>query len=80
MNTIGERIRYIRKSYGLTGIAFGKLLGVTQACVSQWESRDRLSRSAMESILRVFELSEDELMADDFPNSMPRRFQQDVVR
>lgn len=36
--TIGERIRIIRKEKGLTQQALGRLLGVTQATVGQYET------------------------------------------
>lgn len=36
--TLGQKIRHIRLLNGLSGKAFGELLGVTKATISQWEN------------------------------------------
>jgi len=37
METMGERIRQLRKARGFTQEAFAKRVGVTKSAVSQWE-------------------------------------------
>ena len=37
METMGDRIRQLRKARGLTQEGFGKAVGVTKSAVSQWE-------------------------------------------
>lgn len=37
METMGDRIRQLRKARGLTQDAFAKQVGVTKSAVSQWE-------------------------------------------
>src|SRR5689334_18093764 len=37
METMGDRIRQLRKARGLTQEAFAELVGVTKSAVSQWE-------------------------------------------
>lgn len=38
MNTLGERIKHLRKSKELTLIAIAERMGVTEATVQRWES------------------------------------------
>lgn len=54
METIGNRISKARKLRDLTGLELGKLLGVKQSVISQWETGSR-SRPRIDTLKRIAE-------------------------
>ena len=58
--TISERLKTIRKDKGLTLKQFGKMIGITDASVSQMETgKSGLSNQTIHSICREFGVSEE---------------------
>ena len=58
--TVGERVKTIRKEYGLTMDRFGKRLGITKAGISRIESGvTNLTPQMAKSIAREFGISEE---------------------
>lgn len=58
MNTIGERVKAIRKSLGLTQTEFGEKVGITKGTLSALESgAGGLSNHVHRSILREFNVN-----------------------
>jgi len=52
---IGERLKYIRKSEGLTQAEFGAKLGVSESAISNYESEKRpLSDSLIKLVCKTF--------------------------
>lgn len=39
--TMGERIKALRKEYGMTQLALANALGITKGTVSTWENNSR---------------------------------------
>lgn len=61
--TLNENIKRLRVAQGLNQVAFGKLLGVTKQCVSNWENDNVLP--SIEMLMRmadVFCVSTDYLL------------------
>ena len=59
MNTIGERVRAIRKSNKLTVVAFGERIGITNPSVSNIENgKTNPSDQTIRSICREFGVNE----------------------
>lgn len=56
MKTIGDRIRSVRESLGLTGEEFGKKLNVTKVAVSNWENGNRKPDGDM--LVKIADLGE----------------------
>lgn len=57
---INERVKHIRKSFGLTMEAFGKRLGVSKVAISRIESGDRnVTEQMLLSICREFNVNPD---------------------
>jgi DNA-binding transcriptional regulator YiaG len=54
METMGERIRQLRKARNLTQEEFAKIVGVTKSAVSQWEDGSTKNLK-LETFLRVVE-------------------------
>lgn len=54
MNTIGERIKDIRNSLGLTCEEFGAKLNVKKGTVSNWENNNRIPDALM--LVRIADL------------------------
>ena len=62
-NNIGENIKTIRKTKGLTQKQLGQLLGVSQAAIGQFESgKSNLTIDTIKKIAEALEVSEYELM------------------
>ena len=60
--TMGERIKKLRIARGYTQIEFAKMLGITQAQVSQYESDINTPRPSMlKKIAKVLNISTEEL-------------------
>lgn len=60
METIGERIKKIRKSNGLTIVDFGKRIGVSNPAVSMMENgKSNPSNQTIVAICREFGINED---------------------
>lgn len=59
MDTLGERIRYIRTQSGLTQQEFGRLIGVSQAFLSMVEhGKETPSTPIIRLISMIFEVDE----------------------
>lgn len=59
MTTIGERIRVVRKSHGLTLEKFGEKIGITASSLSTIENgKSNPSEQTIRSIIREFNVSE----------------------
>ena len=57
---INERVKHIRKAFGLTMEAFGKRLGVSKVAISRIESGDRnVTEQMLLSICREFNVNPD---------------------
>ena len=55
---INERVKHIRKAFGLTMEAFGKRLGVSKVAISRIESGDRnVTEQMLLSICREFNVT-----------------------
>lgn len=54
MDTIAERIKEIRKEYGLSQEAFGNRLSVSQDTVSLWERG--ISAPSVETVIEICKL------------------------
>lgn len=64
--TQGERVKKIRKEYGLTLEEFGKRLGVTKVAISNIENGNRnLTGQMIVSICREFNVNENWLCNED---------------
>jgi DNA-binding transcriptional regulator YiaG len=50
----GHELRFIRKYFEMTIVAFGKLLGVTHAAVLKWENNQSHINPATETYIRLF--------------------------
>ena len=60
---LNENIKRLRLSHGLNQVAFGKMLGVTKQCVSNWENDNVLpSIEMLVKIADVFGVSTDYLL------------------
>lgn len=55
METMGERIKRLRESRGLSQTELGKRLGVTHAAVSHWE-RGKIGSIRLQTFLALCEL------------------------
>ena len=63
---LADTIKEIRKQHYLNQAAFAKMIGVTQSAVSQWENDlTRPNSYQLEAIAKVFNISIDELLADN---------------
>lgn len=72
MNTIGERIRYIRKSSGVSQEDFAKRLdGVTRGAVGNWETGKPISRENLQAIASKWGVSLDWLAEGKGPKPDP---------
>lgn len=71
MNTIGERIRQLRKSEGLTLEKFGERIGITASSCSTIESgKSNPSDQTIRSICREFRVREEWLRTGEEPMFM----------
>ena len=73
---LADTIKEIRKKHYLNQAAFAKMIGVTQSAVSQWENDlTRPNSYQLEAIAQTFNISIDELLADnikDIPADVPK--------
>ena len=61
--TLNENIKRLRLAHGFNQIAFGKMLGVTKQCVSNWENDNVLpSIEMLVKIADIFCVSTDFLL------------------
>ena len=69
---LSEKIKEIRKKNYLNQSAFAKMIGVTQSAVSQWENDlTRPNSYQLEAIASSFNISIDELLADNINEEKP---------
>lgn len=69
--SIGDNIRRIRESHGMTQEEFGKIANVSSMAVSQWENDRSVPRmGAVQAIADHFGISKGELL-DDLPRGLP---------
>jgi len=62
---IGENIRQLRESHGMTQTDFGKIAGVSDKAVSTWESETAYPRiGAIERISKYFKIPKSMLIGD----------------
>lgn len=50
---MGDQIRYIRKSLGLKGMGYARILGITAEEVSRWENCKAQPSSAADRLMRL---------------------------
>lgn len=63
--TLGERINYYRQLRGYTAKGLGKLLGVSGATVSQWQTNKTSPRpDKIQELSKLFEIEVSELLED----------------
>lgn len=86
MSTLGQQIKKIRESLGLTGEEFGKKLNVTKVAVSNWENNNRkpdldmlvkiakLGNTSVDSLLGL----EKELSADSLKTKISKQLTQEL--
>lgn len=73
--TTGQRMRYLRKVFGYNGTMVAAFMGVTQPRVSQWETGSHpFPDKKREKLAKLFGLTLEQLVAEDFPHSLPERF------
>ncbi|MBD3421439.1 MAG: helix-turn-helix domain-containing protein [Chitinivibrionales bacterium] len=64
--SIGENIKKLRKSMGLTQVQLADSLGTTQKVITDYETgRSKPPRKRLPHIARFFNISVDELIGDD---------------
>ena len=85
MNTIGQRIKYLRLKYNMTGNELGARLNVTRNAVSQWETDKRIPTSQMLSELaKLFNVSTDYLIngttSPAFKPTLSERDERDIQK
>lgn len=69
---LADTIKEIRRKHYLNQAAFAKLIGVTQSAVSQWENDlTRPNSYQLEAIAKTFNISIDELLADNIKENDP---------
>ncbi len=60
---LNEKIRELRKSYGISQVQLAKQLGVSKQCVSNWENDNvQPSVEMLKQIARFFNVSTDYLL------------------
>ena len=65
----GNHVRFLREHLKMSRVKFGKLLGVTQPCVTQWEQfGDKATgmNLSTEQVIRLKVLSESNLSSEEF--------------
>ena len=69
---LADTIKEIRKKHYLNQAAFAKMIGVSQSAVSQWENDlTRPNSYQLEAIASAFNISIDELLADNIKENNP---------
>ena len=69
---LADTIKEIRKKHYLNQAQFAKIIGVTQSAVSQWENDlTRPNSYQLEAISSAFNLSIDELLANNLTETAP---------
>lgn len=70
---IGENIRQLRESHGMTQSDFGRIAGVSDKAVSTWESEVAFPRiGAIERISQYFKIPKSMLLGDAEDRQMVR--------
>lgn len=65
MNTIGERLKSLRKEQGMSQKTLGELLGVSQQMITQYETGKRTPKlDTIKNIAKVLDVSVNNLLAD----------------
>lgn len=60
MNTIGERIKYVRKSNSLTQLEFSRKLGISRPHITNIENnKEKASSTVIRLISIIFDVKED---------------------
>lgn len=66
---LADRIKALRRKHYLNQSQFAKMIGVTQSAISQWENdMTRPNSYQLEAIAKAFNISIDELLADNIPD------------
>ena len=78
--TIGERIQFKRKQFGMTQTELAKKLGITHAAVHQWES-DLSSPNAFNliALLKIFDCNAEWLLQGTGIDSIKEKYDDDNV-
>lgn len=70
--SIGDNIKKLRVSHGLSQIELGKIAGVTDKAVSTWENGEKIPRmGAIERMAAYFGLKKSEIIDDSSDESYP---------
>lgn len=70
--SIGNNIKRLRISHGLSQSELGKIAGVTDKAVSTWENGDKIPRmGAIERMSAYFRVKKSELIDDDLSSDIP---------
>lgn len=79
MNTLGKRIRQLRKSHNMSGDELGVKTGFTRNAVSQWESDKRSPNLAtLSQLAKIFNVSTDYLLNGSDSRALTPRDERDI--
>lgn len=71
MNVFSERIKQLRLSLGINQVEFGRRLGVSKQCISNWENGNiQPSIDMLKKIAGTFKVSSDFLLGLDDRRSL----------
>lgn len=79
MNTLGKRIRQLRKSLNMSGDELGAKTGFTRNAVSQWESDKRSPNlTTLSQLAKIFNVSTDYLLNGSDSRALTPRDERDI--
>lgn len=78
--TVGQKIKQLRISKGLTQEELGEMLGVKKAAVQKYESGQvqNLKQSTIKKLCEVFNKYPDYFIFDDFDSQLEKELRQEV--
>ncbi len=78
--TVGQKIKQLRISKGLTQEELGEILGVKKAAVQKYESGQvqNLKQSTIKKLCEVFNKYPDYFIFDDFDSELEKELRQEV--
>lgn len=78
--TVGQKIKQLRVSKGLTQEELGEMLGVKKAAVQKYESGQvqNLKQSTIKKLCEIFNKYPDYFIFDDFDSQLEKELRQEV--
>lgn len=78
--TVGQKIKQLRVSKGLTQEELGEMLGVKKAAVQKYESGQvqNLKQSTIKKLCEIFNKYPDYFIFDDFDSELEKELRQEV--